>query len=229
MSYATSAVLSGSLDPSRAHPVRVLIADDHPVVRDGLKTMLSSDPEVKVVGEARDGDEALKLMHDVDWDVAVLDYSMPGKGGVDLLSQVKHDYPERPVLILSIYPEDPHGMRALKAGAAGYITKESAGDELTAAVKKVMSGGRYVSAALAEKLAARLTPDQDRPPHERLSDREYRVMWLLASGRSLQQIAEEMHLSPSTVSTYRGRILKKLALSSNVELVHYAMKHRLIE
>jgi two-component system invasion response regulator UvrY len=229
MSYATSAVLSGSIDPSHAHPVRVLIADDHPVVRDGLKTMLSSDPEVRVVGEARDGDEALKLMHDVDWDVAVLDYSMPGKGGVDLLSQVKHDYPDRPVLILSIYPEDPHGMRALKAGAAGYITKESAGDELTAAVKKVMSGGRYVSASLAEKLAARLTPDQDRPPHERLSDREYRVMWLLASGRSLQQIAEEMHLSPSTVSTYRGRILKKLALSSNVELVHYAMKHRLIE
>jgi DNA-binding NarL/FixJ family response regulator len=210
-------------------PVRVLIADDHPVVRDGLKTMLSSDPEVRVVGEASDGDEALRLMHDVEWDVAVLDYSMPGKGGVDLLAQVKHDYPDRPVLILSIYPEDPHGMRALKAGAAGYITKESAGDELTAAVKKVMSGGRYVSAALAEKLAARLTPDQDRPPHERLSDREYRVMWLLASGRSLQQIAEEMHLSPSTVSTYRGRILKKLALTSNVELVHYAMKHRLIE
>ena len=227
---ANPSMISGSPSPAPAHqPVRVLIADDHPVVRDGLKTMLSSDPEVRVVGEASDGEEALRLMHDVEWDVAVLDYSMPGKGGVDLLSQVKHDYPERPVLILSIYPEDPHGMRALKAGAAGYITKESAGDELTAAVKKVMSGGRYVSAALAEKLAARLTPDQDRPPHERLSDREYRVMWLLASGRSLQQIAEEMHLSPSTVSTYRGRILKKLGLSSNVELVHYAMKHRLIE
>jgi len=209
--------------------VRVLIADDHPVVRQGLKMMLSSDPEVNVVGEARDGDEALDMVHNLDWDVAVLDYSMPGRGGVDLLAAVKHDYPERPVLILSIYPEDPHGMRALKAGAAGYITKESAAEELTAAVKKVMKGGRYVSPALAEKLAARLTPEQDRPPHERLSDREYRVMWLLASGRSLQQIAEEMHLSPSTVSTYRGRILKKLSLSSNVDLVHYAMKHRLIE
>jgi DNA-binding NarL/FixJ family response regulator len=191
--------------------------------------MLSSDPGVRVVGEARDGDEAFELAHQVDWDVAVLDYSMPGRGGVDLLAAVKHDYPERPVLILSIYPEDPHGMRALKAGAAGYITTESAGEELTAAVKKVVHGGRYVSPSLAEKLAARLTPEQDRPPHERLSDREYRVMWLLASGRSLQQIAEEMHLSPSTVSTYRGRILKKLNLSSNVELVHYAMKHRLIE
>ena len=212
-----------------AAPVRVLIADDHPVVRQGLRTMLASDPGVRVVGEARDGDEAFEMAHQVEWDVAVLDYSMPGRGGVDLLAAVKHDYPDRPVLILSIYPEDPHGMRALKAGAAGYITKESAGDELTAAVKKVVHGGRYVSASLAEKLAARLTPEQDRPPHERLSDREYRVMWLLASGRSLQQIAEEMHLSPSTVSTYRGRILKKLNLTSNVELVHYAMKHRLIE
>ena len=227
MSYPSTT--PGAPAPGVHHQVRVLIADDHPVVRDGLKTMLSADPEVRVVGEARDGDEALSLMNAVDWDVAVLDYSMPGKGGVDLLAQVKHDYPDRPVLILSIFPEDPHGMRALKAGAAGYITKESAGEELTAAVKKVVGGGRYVSAALAEKLAARLTPDQDRPPHERLSDREYRVMWLLASGRSLQQIAEEMHLSPSTVSTYRGRILKKLGLSSNVELVHYAMKHRLIE
>jgi DNA-binding NarL/FixJ family response regulator len=226
---AATSVMTGAPGEAPSHPIRVLIADDHPVVLDGLKSMLATDPDVRVVGQARDGEEALKLMHSVEWDVAVLDYSMPGKGGVDLLAQVKHDYPDRPVLILSIYPEDPHGMRALKAGAAGYITKESAGDELNAAVKKVMSGGRYVSTALAEKLAARLTPDQDRPPHERLSDREYRVMWLLASGRSLQQIAEEMHLSPSTVSTYRGRILKKLALSSNVELVHYAMKHRLIE
>jgi len=227
MNATTPAVQSPQ--PGPAPSVRVLIADDHPVVRQGLKMMLSSDPEVNVVGEARDGDEALDMVHNLDWDVAVLDYSMPGRGGVDLLAAVKHDYPERPVLILSIYPEDPHGMRALKAGAAGYITKESAAEELTAAVKKVVKGGRYVSPALAEKLAARLTPEQDRPPHERLSDREYRVMWLLASGRSLQQIAEEMHLSPSTVSTYRGRILKKLSLTSNVDLVHYAMKHRLIE
>ena len=229
MSHATSSVSHGPREAEPPRPVKVIIADDHPVVRQGLKMMLSSDPEVVVVGEAKDGDEAFDMVHSLEWDVAVLDYSMPGRGGVDLLAAVKHDYPERPVLILSIYPEDPHGMRALKAGAAGYISKESAAEELTAAVKKVVNGGRYVSASLAEKLAARLTPEQDRPPHERLSDREYRVMWLLASGRSLQQIAEEMHLSPSTVSTYRGRILKKLGLSSNVELVHYAMKHRLIE
>lgn len=225
MSFATSSVLHGT----QGAPVKVLIADDHPVVRQGLKLMLSSDPEVNVVAEARDGDEAFDLAHKVDWDVAVFDYSMPGRGGVELLSDVKHDYPEKPVLILSIYPEDPHGLRALKAGAAGYISKETAGEELTAAVKKAASGGRYVSAALAEKLASRLTPEQERPPHERLSDREYRVMWLLASGRTLHQIAEEMRLSPSTVSTYRGRILKKLGLNTNVDLVHYAMKHKLID
>ena len=225
MTYATSPVLHGT----QGVPVKVLIADDHPVVRQGLKMMLSSDPVVDVVGEARDGDEAFDMAHKVDWDVAVLDYSMPGRGGVELLADVKHDYPDKPVLIMSIYPEDPHGLRALKAGAAGYITKESAGEELTAAVKKVATGGRYISSALAEKLAMRLTPEQERPPHERLSDREYRVMWMLASGKTLHQIAEEMRLSPSTVSTYRGRILKKLALSTNVDLVHYAMKYRLIE
>ncbi len=225
MTYATSAVLHGT----PGAPLKVLIADDHPVVRQGLKMMLNADPEVDVVGEARDGDEAFDMAHKVDWDVAVFDYSMPGRGGVELLTDVKHDYPERPVLILSIYPEDPHGLRALKAGAAGYISKETAADELTAAVKKAASGGRYVSQALAEKLASRLAPEQDHPPHERLSDREYRVMWLLASGKTLHEIAEEMRLSPSTVSTYRGRILKKLGLHTNVDLVHYAMKHRLIE
>ena len=191
--------------------------------------MLDSDPELEVVAEARDGDEAFAKAHQVEWDVAVLDYSMPGRGGIELLSDLRHAYPSRPVLILSLYPEDPHGLRALKAGAAGYVTKESAGDELTAAVKKVATGGRYVSSTLAEKLASRLTPEQERPPHERLSDREYRVMWMLATGKTLHQIAEEMRLSPSTVSTYRGRILKKLGLTTNVDLVHYAMKHRLIE
>jgi two-component system invasion response regulator UvrY len=225
MSFATSSVLHGR----QGQPVRVLIADDHPVVRQGLKMMMSADPEIDVVGEARDGDEAFEVAHRIEWDVAVLDYSMPGRGGVELLADVKHDYPDKPVLILSIYPEDPHGLRALKAGAAGYITKESAGEELTAAVKKVASGGRYISSTLAETLAMRLTPEQERPPHERLSDREYRVMWMLASGKTLHEIAEEMRLSPSTVSTYRGRILKKLALHTNVDLVHYAMKHRLID
>jgi DNA-binding NarL/FixJ family response regulator len=212
----------------RRSPVRVLIADDHPVVLRGLKMMLDSDPEIAVVAEACDGDEAFDKAHQVDWDVAVLDYSMPGRGGIELLSDLRHAYPSRPVLILSIYPEDPHGLRALKAGAAGYVTKESAGDELTAAVKRVASGGRYISASLVEKLALRLAPAQERPPHEAISDREYRVMWLLATGKGLQQIAGEMRLSPSTVSTYRGRIMKKLGLQTNVDLAHYAMKHHLV-
>jgi DNA-binding NarL/FixJ family response regulator len=216
-----------ALHAHRAH-VRVLIADDHPVVRQGLRMMLDSDPEIEVVAEARDGDEAFEKAHQVDWDVAVLDYSMPGRGGMELLADVRHDYPSRPVLVLSLYPEDPHGLRALRSGAAGYMTKESVAEELTAAVKRVASGGRYISASLAEKLALRLVPQQEHPPHEGISDREYRVMWLLASGKGLREIAEEMHLSPSTVSTYRGRILKKLGLHTNVDLAHYAMKHHLI-
>jgi DNA-binding NarL/FixJ family response regulator len=208
--------------------VRVLIADDHPVVREGLKMMLDADPEIEVVAEARDADEAFEKAHQVDWDVAVLDYSMPGRGGMELLTDVRHDYPSRPVLMLSLYPEDPHGLRALKSGAAGYMTKESAADELATAVKRVATGGRYISPSLAEKLALRLAPQQERPPHEGISDREYRVMWLLASGKGLQDIAGEMRLSPSTVSTYRGRIMKKLGLRTNVDLAHYAMKHHLI-
>jgi two-component system invasion response regulator UvrY len=209
-------------------PLRLLIADDHPVVRQGLRMMLDSDPDIEVVAEAADGDEAFEKAHQVDWDVAVLDYSMPGRGAMELLADVRQDYPSRPVLILSLYPEDPHGLRALKSGAAGYMTKESAGGDLTAAVKRVASGGRYISPSLAEKLAQRLAPQQERPPHESISDREYRVMWLLAGGKGLQAIANEMHLSPSTVSTYRGRIMKKLGLHTNVDLAHYAMKHHLI-
>ena len=212
----------------RSGPLRVLIADDHPVVLQGLRMMLDSDPALEVVAEARDGDEAFAKAHQVEWDVAVLDYSMPGRGGIELLSDLRHAYPSRPVLILSLYPEDPHGLRALKAGAAGYMTKEGVADDLTAAVKKVAAGGRYISASLAEKLASRLAPEHERPPHEAISDREYRVMWLLAAGKGLQHIAEEMRLSPSTVSTYRGRILKKLGLHTNVDLAHYAMKHGLI-
>ena len=220
---------AAALPPQRRPgPVRVLIADDHPVVLQGLRMMLDSDPELEVAGEARDGDEAFAKAHQVDWDVAVLDYSMPGRGGIELLTDMRHAYPSRPVLILSLYPEDPHGLRALKAGAAGYMTKESVADDLTAAVKRVAAGGRYISASLAEKLASRLAPAHERPPHEAISDREYRVMWLLAAGKGLQQIAGEMRLSPSTVSTYRGRILKKLGLHTNVDLAHYAMKHHLI-
>jgi len=209
--------------------MKVLIADDHPVVRHGLKQILSADPDVVVVGEAKNGNEALELARKLDWDVAVMDYSMPGRSGLELLTEIKREFPQRPVLVLSMHPEEVHARRVLKAGGAGYMNKESAGEELAAAIRKVVGGGKYVSASLAEKLAVELAPDSQKPPHETLSDREYRVMWLLASGKPINRIGKEMFLSPSTISTYRVRILRKLGLASNAELVHYAIKHQLIE
>ena len=209
--------------------MRVLIADDHPVVRHGLKQILAGNSDVVVVGEAKNGDEALQMARKLDWDVAVLDYSMPGRSGLDLLGDMKREFPQRPVLILSMHPEEMHARRVLKAGGAGYMNKESAGEELAAAIRKVMNGGKYVSSSMAERLAVELSPDTQKPPHETLSDREYRVMWLLASGKPINRIAKEMYLSPSTISTYRVRILRKLGVSSNAELVQYAVRHQLVE
>ena len=208
--------------------MRILIADDHPVVRRGLRDVLASEADMTVVGEAKTGDEALELACKVEWDVAVLDYSMPGCSGADLVREVKRHYPERPVLVLSILPEDVHAGQVFKAGGAGYINKASASDDLTGAIRKVVSGGKYVSAAFAEKLATELADGGEKPPHDLLSDREYRVMWLIASGKQINEIAGEMSLSPSTVSTYRARILRKLDLSNNAALVRYAVKYRLI-
>jgi DNA-binding NarL/FixJ family response regulator len=208
--------------------LKVLIADDHAVVRQGLRQILATDPEMVVAGEAKDGAEAMSMARNVEWDVAVFDFSMPGLNGLDLLGEMKREFPKRPVLILSMHPEDLFAARVLKAGGAGYITKESATQELTAAVKKVAGGGKYISPTLAEALAVDLAPDSLRPLHESLSDREYRVMWLLASGKQVHQISKEMGISPSTVSTYRTRILKKLKLNTNAELVRYAISHKLV-
>ena len=208
--------------------MRILIADDHAVVRRGLKEILASERDMEVVGEAKDGDEALELVRTLDWDVAVLDFSMPGRSGVELIKEIKRRHPGRPVLVLSMLPEEAHAAQVFKAGGSGYINKESAGEELTAAIRKVANGGKYVSANFAEKLATDLAPDAEKPLHESLSDREYRVMWLLASGKQINQIAAEMFLSPSTISTYRARILKKLKLTDNAGLVRYAVKQQLI-
>ena len=208
--------------------MRILIADDHAVVRRGLKEILASEHDMEVVGEAKNGDEALELVRKLDWDVAVLDFSMPGRSGVELIKEIKRRHPGRPVLVLSMLPEEAHAAQVFKAGGSGYINKESAGEELTAAIRKVANGGKYVSANFAEKLATDLAPDAEKPLHESLSDREYRVMWLLASGRKINQIAAEMFLSPSTISTYRARILKKLKLTDNAALVRYAVKQQLI-
>ena len=208
--------------------VRVLIADDHPVVRRGLRDIVSSEDDMTVVGEAKTGDEALELARKLEWDVAVLDFSMPGCSGADLVRELNLRHPERPVLVLSILPEDVHAGQVFKAGGAGYINKASANEDLTGAIRKVVNGGKYVSAAFAEKLATELADGSQRPPHDLLSDREYRVMWLIASGKQITEIAAEMSLSPSTISTYRARILRKLQLSSNAALVRYAIRYRLI-
>jgi len=208
--------------------MRILIADDHAVVRRGLREILASEHDMDVVGEAKNGDEALELVRKLDWDVAVLDFSMPGRSGVELIKEIKRRHPGRPVLVLSMLPEEAHAAQVFKAGGSGYINKESAGEELTAAIRKVANGGKYVSANFAEKLATDLAPDAEKPLHESLSDREYRVMWLLASGKQINHIASEMFLSPSTISTYRARILKKLKLTDNAALVRYAVKQQLI-
>ena len=208
--------------------MRILIADDHPVVRRGLRDIVANEPDMTVVGEAQNGDEAIEMARKLGWDVAVLDYSMPGCSGADLVKEVKRHHPERPVLVLSVLPEEVHAGQVLKAGGAGYINKASANEDLTSAIRKVVSGGKYVSAAFAERLATELAEGGEKPPHNLLSDREYRVMWLIASGKQINEIAEEMSLSPSTISTYRARILRKLELSNNAALVRYAVKYRLI-
>ena len=207
--------------------MRVLIADDHPVVRHGLKAVLEAHPDITVVGEARNGQEMVEMARDREWDVAIVDYSMPGQSGVELVKQIKEQRPDRPVLVLSAYPESLHATQVMRAGASGYLNKDSAEAELASAVRKVARGGKYVTAELAERLAEELANGAERALHEALSERETRVMRLLATGKPINEISQELSLSPSTVSTYRARILRKLKLRNNAELVRYAMKNPL--
>lgn len=208
--------------------MRILIADDHPVVRQGVRQIIESEPGFAVAAEATNGDEALTLAREVEWDLAVLDYAMPGRCGLDLIGDFRREFPDRAVLVLSMHEEDVHAAAVLGAGGSGWVSKESAPKELTTAIKRVAAGGRYVSEQLAETLAAGLTNDMNRPPHEKLSDREYRVMWLLASGSAINDIARDLQLHPSTVSTYRSRVLSKLGLATNADLVRYAIRQQLI-
>ncbi len=209
--------------------IRALIADDHAVVRQGLKQILGDTPEMVVAGEATTGQEVLDKVRAETWDVVVLDISMPDRSGLDILKQLRSERPKLPVLVLSMHSEDQYAMRVLKAGASGYLTKDSAPDELVKAIRKVVSGGRYVSSFLAEKLAFEIGTDSSRLPHETLSDREFQVLRLIAAGESVTEIAAELYLSVKTVSTYRARMLEKMNLTTTAELIHYAMQNHLID
>src|SRR6266478_2137592 len=209
--------------------MRILLADDHAVVRHGLKQILADEFKRAVFGEARNAQEALSHIWKETWDVVVLDITMPGRSGLEVLREIKKSRPKLPVLVLSMHPENQFAVRVLKRGAAGYMTKESAPEELVGAIKKVLAGGRYVSTSLAEKLATYLSSDTQKPAQELLSDREFQVLRLIASGKIVSEIARELSLSVKTISTYRTRILEKMGMKNNAELMHYAMQHQLVE
>lgn len=198
-------------------------------MRRGLKQILADEYQRATFGEAANAQEVIDKVWHEPWDVVVLDVSMPGRSGLEALREIRKSKPRLPVLVLSMHPEDQFAMRVLKAGASGYMTKESAPAELVGAVKKVMNGGRYISTSLAERMAEYLDTDFSRPPHERLSNREFLVLRLIASGKTVSQIAEELALSAKTISTYRARILEKMVMASNAELTHYAIQNKLVE
>lgn len=209
--------------------IKVLIADDHPIVRQGLKQILSEIPDMMVAGEAVNGQQTLDQARAGGWDVLVLDITMPDRSGFDILKQLKHEKPNLPVLMLSIHAEEQFAVRVLKAGASGYLTKENAPSELVVAIRKVVAGRKYISQSLAELLAFNLDESANRPPHAFLSDREFQVMQMMASGKTLAAMARELSLSTKTISTYRARLLEKMNLKTNAEVIRYAIENQLNE
>lgn len=209
--------------------IKVLIADDHSIVREGLKQILGDAPEMFVVGDAEHGNDAIQQVRNEDWDVVLLDMTMPGKSGLDVLKQIKTEKPDTKVLVLSMHPEDHYALRVLKAGAAGYITKSCAPEQLTTAIVRVAQGGKYITQTLAEKLANAFDLDFDRPPHEFLTDREFQIFNMLANGQTVSEIAKELALSVKTVSTHRTKILTKMNLKNNAELMHYFTRNGLAD
>src|SRR5664280_547475 len=209
--------------------MHILLADDHAVVRRGLKDILADALPGARFSEAGSGDEVLSRLAGSQDGMLVLDINMPGRSGLDVLRDVKRTYPRLPVIILSVQPEDQYAMRCLRAGAAAYINKDSAPEELALAIKKILGGGRYVSPRLAEKLVAQIDEPIDKPLHESLSDREHEVMRMIASGVPLTEIADKLHVSVKTISTYRARIMEKMQMKSNADLTRYAMTHGLID
>ncbi len=207
--------------------IKIIIADDHPLFRRGLKHALEETDDIEVACEADNGDELLSLIKGDEFDMVLLDIAMPGKSGLDLLKQLKSEYPKLPILVLSVYPEEQYAVRFIKAGASGYLTKESASEKLVEAIRKVADGGKYASQTITEKLAFDFS-DYEKPLHERLSDREYQVFGMISVGKSLTEIGKELSLSVKTISTHRTRILEKMKMKKNAELIHYAITQNLI-
>jgi DNA-binding NarL/FixJ family response regulator len=209
--------------------IRILIADDHAILRRGLKEILVRELEGAVCGEAEDAQQVLAQVQNCEWDLVTLDITMPGRSGLDVLKDLKALCPKLPVLVLSMHLEEQYGRRILKAGASGYMNKKSAPEELIKAIRKLLAGGTYVSPALAERLALDLKRDVTRPVHEILSDREFEILRMIGSGKTVTQIAGELHVSVTTVSTHRARILEKMHMTTTAELMHYALSNRLVE
>jgi DNA-binding NarL/FixJ family response regulator len=209
--------------------IRLAIADDHAIVRRGMRQIVAEGGDIEIVGEAADYGELSALLRRHACDVLLLDIAMPGKNGIEILKSVRAQYPRLRVLVLSMYPEELYALRALRAGAAGYLTKSSAPEKLLEAIRQVAAGRRYITPQLAEALAERIAEPAERPLHEALTDREFQVLRLLAAGRRLSEVAAELALSPKTVSVYRARVLEKLRVRTNAELARYAVEHRLLE
>lgn len=209
--------------------IRTLIVDDHAVVRQGLIQILSDHTDIKVGGEATNAREAIRMGKSEEWDLVILDLTIPEGGGLDVLNELKTAKPELPVLVLSVHAEDQYALRTLRAGAAGYLTKECAPDELVTAIRRVVGGGKYISLDVAETLADGLSGEEPRPLHEKLSDREFQTLRLLAAGMSTNEVAETLSVSPKTVSTYRRRILDKLGLDTTADLIRYALENDLVD
>jgi DNA-binding NarL/FixJ family response regulator len=209
--------------------IKILIVDDHSLIRVGLKQVISDVDDIVVAGEAASGQEAYEKVMENDFDVVLLDINMPGENGVETLKRIKSKKPDIDVIMLSVYPEDQYAVRAIKAGASGYLTKDTDMSVMLKAIRKVYEGGRYISPVLAESLAAYVERDTERPLHEKLSDREFQVMRMLTKGKKIKEIAEELYLSESTVTTYKSRIMNKLDIRNDVQLAIYAMKHNLVD
>lgn len=209
--------------------IRIIIADDHAAIRRGVKDILADEADMEIGAEASTAQELLDLVRKQPWDAVVLDISLPGRSGLEVLSELKQESPSLPVLVHTMHSEDQFAVRALRAGAAGYLTKDSSPAELVKALRKIVAGGKYVGQSLAEKLAVNVDANSDRAPHEALSDREFQVLRFLASGKTVSEIADELSLSVKTISTYRSRILDKMKMKNNAELMRYSLQHKVVE